>query len=84
VRLGIAAVMTVVLGIGTLVAVQWPWALLAAVPALALGHWCLRATNTSTARPMPEARWLALVGLVVTYLWLGLYALGVLVMALHR
>ena len=81
VRLGLAAVMAVVLGITTLAAVQFSWALLAAVPALALGHWCLRDLR---ARPLPEARWMALMGVIITYSWLGLYALGALISALHH
>jgi ribosomal protein L40E len=84
VRLGVAAVMALVLAFGTLVAVRFPWALLAALPALALGHWCLRESAAPDARPVPEARWLALAALAVTYLCLGLFTLVALIHALHH
>lgn len=81
VRSTLAALMALVFAFGTLVAVQyWP-AILAALPALALGHWC---RMSKSAQPVPEARWLATLALIVTYVWLALYTLGVIILALHR
>ncbi len=77
-RTSIAAVMALVLAAITLAAIHNRLALATALPALALGHWCLRA---QTARPIPEARWFATLALVVTYAWLALYTL---ILALHR
>jgi hypothetical protein len=79
-RAGLAAIMALVLAVTTLVAVQHWWALVAALPALALGHWCLGARGSQA---VPEARWLATIALVVTYTWLALYTIGTLVLALH-
>jgi hypothetical protein len=94
VRTGIAGLMALVLAVGTLGAAQYLWALASgrpgsmqdlwalalAVPSLTLGHWCLR---NKKAQPISEARWLATLALVVGYAWLGLFTLGVVILALH-
>jgi hypothetical protein len=80
VRAGLAAVLALVLACGTLLAIQAPRALALALPALALGHWCLRGRS---ARPTAEARWLATLGLVVAYTWLVLYSAGSIILALR-
>jgi hypothetical protein len=80
-RTSIASVMALVLAVITLAAVHDPWALLTALPALALGHWCLSAR---AARPIAEARWLATLALVIVYSWFVLYSLGVIIVALQR
>lgn len=75
-RAGIAAVMAVVLTVISLLAVRYWWALALVLPGLILAHWCVRA---KTAMPTPEARWLAMVAMVVGYCWLALFA-GVFVL----
>jgi hypothetical protein len=94
VRSGIAGLLALVLAVGSLAAVQYLWALAMgmpgsvqylwplalAAPALALGHWCLQG---KAAQPIPEARWLATLALVVSYTWLGLFTIGMLILTLH-
>jgi hypothetical protein len=80
-RTSVASVMAVVLAALTLAAVHDRVALLSAVPAVALGHWCLGAR---AARPIAEARWLATAALVIAYCWLALYTLGAIILALHH
>jgi hypothetical protein len=80
-RTSIASVMAAVLAAITLAAVHNRLALLTAVPALALGHWCLGA---HAARPIAEARWLATAALVIAYCWLALNVLGAIILALHH
>jgi hypothetical protein len=80
-RTSIASVMAVVLAALTLAAVHNPLALLTALPALALGHWCLQSPS---ARPIAEARWLATAALVIAYSWLALYTLGAIILKLHH
>lgn len=89
VRFGLAAVMAVVFSVVSLAAVwlpaEWsPLALLAAVPALALGHWCRWTARDLGARTIPEARWLATAGLIIAYAWLALYTVVRIALALHR
>jgi Protein kinase domain len=51
-----------------------------AAGALALGHWCL---NAQGANPIREVRWLARLALALAYVWLALYVIGTLFVALH-
>jgi hypothetical protein len=51
-----------------------------AVGALALGHWCL---NAQAANHIREVRWLARLALAVAYVWLALYVIGTIFLALH-
>lgn len=80
VRSGLAAVLALVLSIASLIAVQWRWSLLAILPALVLAHWCLANRRSP---PVPEARWIATLSLVVGYTWLALYTLGTLALLLR-
>jgi hypothetical protein len=80
VRAGLAGVLSVVLAVCTLLSVRAPAAMLLAVPALALGHWSHRATADGA---LPEARWLATLGLAITYVWLTLYIAGWLALNLR-
>ncbi|HEV7127184.1 MAG TPA: protein kinase, partial [Ktedonobacterales bacterium] len=80
-RSALAAVLALVLACATLLAAQPGWwarlALLAGLPALALAHWCLASRQDP---PVPEARWIATLALIVSYTWLALYTIGTLVM----
>jgi serine/threonine protein kinase len=79
-RLSLAGVMSLVLAMCTLLSVRIPLALLLALPALALGHWCQRA---ACEHAIPEARWLATLGVAISYVWLALYVAGWLAISLR-
>jgi hypothetical protein len=72
-RLHLAGVMSLVLAVCTLLSVRAPLLLALALPALALGHWCQHAASE---RAVPEARWLATLGVAISYVWLALYIAG--------
>jgi hypothetical protein len=77
VRAGIAALLAIVLAVGALAGVQFQPALALVLPALALAHWCL---NARVVRPTQEARWLATLALVISYTWLSLSLVGLIVL----